>query len=113
MSEHQLGRRRHWEWITWRQSVRFIIWHCYFTIKYKLKTHWSTMSEHWLGRRRHWEWIGTVHNMALVFYHQGGYEDAPEWCERALAGTEKALGVDHLETIGTVHNMALLLYYQV
>src|SRR5258706_4087181 len=48
----------------------------------------------------------SVHCMALVFNKQGQYDKALTYYERALAGKEKSLGVDHPSTLATVHNMA-------
>ena len=44
--------------------------------------------------------------MALVFDHQGQYDKALKYYERALAGREKSLGVNHPSTLSTVHNIA-------
>ena len=50
--------------------------------------------------------------MALVYYHQGRYDDALEWNGHALAGREKALGKDHPSTLETLNNMALAYDHQ-
>ncbi|KAF3155068.1 hypothetical protein TWF788_006463, partial [Orbilia oligospora] len=50
--------------------------------------------------------FGHVHNIALVFSNQGKYDEAMQWYERALAGSEKALGKDHPSTLSTVNNIA-------
>ncbi|KAF3931136.1 hypothetical protein ABW20_dc0109170 [Dactylellina cionopaga] len=50
--------------------------------------------------------LDLVHNIALTFQHQGKYDKAMRWYERALAGYEKALGVDHPSTLRTVNNIA-------
>ena len=43
--------------------------------------------------------------MAIVFDSQGQYEKALECYERALAGREKALGVDHPRTQNTLRSL--------
>jgi len=43
-----------------------------------------------------------------TFSRHGRYKQAVELYERALAGREKALGVDHPDTLSTVHNMAFV-----
>ena len=45
--------------------------------------------------------------MALVFNTQGQSDKALKYYERALAGRQKSLGVDHPDTLTTVHNMEL------
>jgi len=47
----------------------------------------------------------TVNNMACVFDKQ---EKALEWFERALAGREKALGLDHPSTQNSLRGLANL-----
>ena len=47
------------------------------------------------------------HNIALVFSKQRQYDKALEWYERALAGKEKALGVDNPDTLTVVHSIAM------
>ncbi|KAF3118820.1 hypothetical protein TWF569_004775 [Orbilia oligospora] len=47
-----------------------------------------------------------VHSIAIVFDNQGKYDEAMQWYERALAGSEKALGKDQPSTLSTVHNIA-------
>jgi len=54
----------------------------------------------------HPDTLHIVDNIALVFDNQGQYEKALEFYERALAGRQKALGVDHPDTLTTVNNMA-------
>jgi tetratricopeptide (TPR) repeat protein len=49
-----------------------------------------------------------VSNLALVLQHQGEYEQAEEMNRRALAGREKALGVDHPSTLSSVYCLAHL-----
>ena len=48
--------------------------------------------------------------MAIVFYKQGQIEEAIEWSQRALAGYEKALGVNHPYTQDTLRG--LVNFYQ-
>ncbi|KAF8446930.1 hypothetical protein BGX38DRAFT_1093717 [Terfezia claveryi] len=57
-------------------------------------------------RMAHPDTLTIVHSIALVFDIQGQYEKALECYRRALAGREKALGVDHPDTLTTVNNMA-------
>jgi tetratricopeptide (TPR) repeat protein len=45
-------------------------------------------------------------NLGMYFFRMGQYCKALEWHERALDGSEKALGRDHPHTLSTVHNMA-------
>jgi len=47
-----------------------------------------------------------------VLSRHGRYKQAMELYERALAGYEEALGVDHPDTLGTVNNMALVFGHQ-
>ncbi|KAF3164448.1 hypothetical protein TWF225_001662 [Orbilia oligospora] len=49
-----------------------------------------------------------VHNIAGVFSNQGKYDEAMQWYQRAIAGSEKALGKDHPSTLDTVNNIALV-----
>jgi hypothetical protein len=46
--------------------------------------------------------------MAMVFGKQGEYGKALEWCQRALNGQEKVLGLNHPDTLATVNYMATL-----
>ncbi|KAK6495581.1 hypothetical protein TWF481_002629 [Arthrobotrys musiformis] len=52
------------------------------------------------------ETLATVNDIASVFGSQGKYDEAMQWYEQALAGSEKALGKDHLDTLATVHGIA-------
>jgi hypothetical protein len=47
---------------------------------------------------------------ALVLSYEGKYEESEALNRRALAGYEKALGVDHPSTLTSVSNLAYLLY---
>jgi len=47
--------------------------------------------------------------MALVFDNQGQYAKALELYERALAGREKVLGVDHPLTQNTIRSLINIL----
>ena len=49
---------------------------------------------------------GGANSLGDVYWRRGWYGKAMEWYGRALAGREKALGVDHPDTLTTVHNMA-------
>jgi len=46
--------------------------------------------------------------LGSVFGRHGRYKQAMELYEQALAGYEKALGVDHLDTLRTVHHVAFV-----
>ena len=54
----------------------------------------------------HPDTLSTVNCMANVFMDQGKYDEALEWCRRALAGEERSLGKDHPNTLATVYSMA-------
>ncbi|KAK5202314.1 hypothetical protein LTR41_011941 [Exophiala xenobiotica] len=47
-------------------------------------------------------------NLGALYRDQGKLEDAEKVYQRALAGYEKALGVDHTLTLDTVHNLGNL-----
>src|SRR2546421_111142 len=56
--------------------------------------------------------VGILDDVGANFYTQGRYKEALEWYERALAGSEKALGKDHPSTLDTVHNIAVVFDHQ-
>src|SRR5258705_167917 len=45
-------------------------------------------------------------NLGNVYWEHGRYDKALKYYERALAGREESLGVDHRETLTTINNMA-------
>ena len=61
-------------------------------------THW-VRSDGFGPQVDHPDTLRIAHNMASIFGKQGQYEKALEWYQRALAGKEKALGVDHPDTL--------------
>jgi len=76
----------------------------------------------WYGRafarmRKHWEWTTQVPSVRSIIWHcnsttKDNMNRAPEWYERALAGMEKALRVDHPGAVRTVHSMAFVILQQ-
>ena len=54
------------------------------------------------------ETIRSLHLLALVLRFRGQYEAAEEMNRRALAGSEKVLGVEHPDTLTCVGNLALV-----
>ena len=48
------------------------------------------------------------HNLALVYYGQGNYENALEYYEKALKISEEKLGADHPNTAATYNNLAVV-----
>ncbi|KAK6356076.1 hypothetical protein TWF718_000450 [Orbilia javanica] len=52
--------------------------------------------------------VDHINDIALVFDHQGKYDDAMQWYERALAGKEKVLGKDHSSTLDIVNSIAVV-----
>ncbi|RYO22811.1 hypothetical protein AA0113_g12754 [Alternaria arborescens] len=49
-----------------------------------------------------------IHNLGLLYAHQGKLDKAEEMFKRALQGKEKALRRDHTSTLDTVNNLGVL-----
>ncbi|KAI4940892.1 hypothetical protein J4E91_011149 [Alternaria rosae] len=56
--------------------------------------------------------LDAVHMLGLLYTDQGRLGEAEKMYERALRGTEEALGVGHSSTLGTVNNLGGLYYSQ-
>lgn len=51
---------------------------------------------------------GAFHGLGNLYSDQGKLNEAEKTYERALAGHEKAPGLDHMATLNTVNNLGLL-----
>jgi tetratricopeptide (TPR) repeat protein len=54
------------------------------------------------------DFLGACHSFGGLYHEGGRWEDAERMYNRALAGYEKALGLEHTSTLETVNNLGLL-----
>jgi tetratricopeptide (TPR) repeat protein len=56
--------------------------------------------------------LDSLFNLGVLFCDQGRLAEAEAMCQRALAGKEKALGLEHLLTLDTVYSLGVLFWNQ-
>jgi Flp pilus assembly protein TadD len=53
-----------------------------------------------------------MHNLAVIYGHQGRYQEAEELCEQVLEERKRQLGPDHPNTLGIIRNLASIYRHQ-
>jgi tetratricopeptide (TPR) repeat protein len=56
--------------------------------------------------------LDTVNNFGILYWNQGRLAEAEAMYQRALAGFEKALSIEHTSTLMTVNNLGILYHDQ-
>jgi tetratricopeptide (TPR) repeat protein len=107
--KHALDTEELFQWFTTIDDVfsRAALWQ--FLIP--LYEEFASLIEHRLGPE-HLDTATALNNLALLYYAQGRYEEAPPLVKRALKIREKVLGEEHPDTSESLGTQATLLYAQ-